>query len=82
MEPADKQGGAMADDELQRQIDNDAIARHFLEVAKARAVRMGITYEEALAATQYILNVDFAESFEVGFKTFAGEFAARRGKKK
>jgi hypothetical protein len=76
------EGASMADkSETQRQIDNDAIAREYLDIVKARAERMKIGLPEALAATFYILMIDYMEARRVGESTFVGEFDSRRGKK-
>ena len=75
-------GGDMAKSktELERQATNDAIAREFLDIAHARMERMKITLAEAMAATFYVLQIDYFESREIGEKTFTGEFDSRRGK--
>ena len=68
--------------ELERQADNDAIAKEYLDIAHARMDRMKITLAEAMAATFYVLQIDYFESREIGEKTFTGEFDSRRGRNK
>lgn len=74
--------GVAEKSEQQRQEDNDAIAREFIELAKARAERMNIDLDLAVHATIYILLNDYFESRRIGDRTFTSEWDTRRGKKK
>jgi hypothetical protein len=74
-----RSGEPVAKSEQERLAEDDRIARAFLEFAKARAERMQITYEEALAGTIFVLLVDSIQARRIGDRTYVGEIDHRMG---